>query len=113
MLRLTDRETMRARLERTVGNPVAKSSIDMAVWDALGKTLDLPVTELLGGYTDRMRVCHMLGFDEPAAMVAELQDDVTTSYEPDEPPEIETGMIPPEVSRARIGAGQPDQHLPA
>ena len=26
---------------------------------------------LLGGYTDRMRVSHMLGFDEPAAMVAE------------------------------------------
>ena len=25
------------------------------------------VTELLGGYTDRMRVSHMLGFDEPAA----------------------------------------------
>ena len=29
-LPLTDRETIRARLERTVGNPVAKSSIDMA-----------------------------------------------------------------------------------
>ena len=69
---------MRARLERTVGNPVAKSSIDMAVWDALGKTLDLPVTELLGGYTDRMRVCHMLGFDEPAAMVAEAERMRTT-----------------------------------
>ena len=31
------------------------------------------VTELLGGYTDRMRVSHMLGFDEPAAMVAEAE----------------------------------------
>ena len=77
-LPLTDRETIRARLERTVGNPVAKSSIDMAVWDALGKTLDLPVTNLLGGYTDRMRVCHMLGFDEPAAMVAEAERMRTT-----------------------------------
>jgi L-alanine-DL-glutamate epimerase-like enolase superfamily enzyme len=31
------------------------------------------VTELLGGYTDRMRVSHMLGFDEPAALVAEAE----------------------------------------
>ena len=70
-LTLLERETMQARLGRTVGNPVAKSSLDMAVWDALGRTLGLQVTELLGGYSDRMRVCHMLGFDEPAAMVAE------------------------------------------
>ena len=35
---------MHARLGRTIGNPAAKSAIDMAVWDALGKTIDLPVT---------------------------------------------------------------------
>ena len=45
----------------------------MAIWDALGRTLGLPVTDLLGGYTDRMRVSHMLGFDEPAEMVAEAE----------------------------------------
>jgi L-alanine-DL-glutamate epimerase-like enolase superfamily enzyme len=70
---LLEREVIMARLNRTVGNPVAKSAIDMAVWDALGRTLDLPVTEMLGGYTDRMRVSHMLGFDDPAAMVAEAE----------------------------------------
>ncbi|MDI6626099.1 MAG: enolase C-terminal domain-like protein [Rhodococcus sp. (in: high G+C Gram-positive bacteria)] len=68
---LLDREVIRSRLTRTVGNPVAKAAIDMAVWDALGRTLDLSVTEMLGGYTDRMRVSHMLGFDTPAAMVDE------------------------------------------
>jgi L-alanine-DL-glutamate epimerase-like enolase superfamily enzyme len=72
-LSLLERETMVSRLGRTVGNPVAKSAIDMAVWDALGRTLDVQVTELLGGYTDRMRVSHMLGFGEPAAMVAEAE----------------------------------------
>jgi len=72
-LSLLERETMVARLARTVGNPAAKAALDMAVWDALGRTLDVQVTELLGGYTDRMRVSHMLGFDEPAAMVAEAQ----------------------------------------
>ncbi|WP_190815848.1 mandelate racemase/muconate lactonizing enzyme family protein [Saccharopolyspora pogona] len=72
-LSLTDREVVAARLGRTVGNPAAKAALDMAVWDALGRTLDMRVTELLGGYTDRMRVSHMLGFDEPAAMVAEAE----------------------------------------
>ncbi|MEV6338813.1 enolase C-terminal domain-like protein [Nocardia vinacea] len=70
---LLQRETIAARLGRTVGNPAAKAAVDMAVWDALGRTLDVQVTDLLGGYTDRMRVSHMLGFDEPAAMVAEAE----------------------------------------
>jgi L-Ala-D/L-Glu epimerase / N-acetyl-D-glutamate racemase len=72
-LTLLERERVVARLGRTVGNPVAKAAVDMAVWDALGRTLGLPVTELLGGYTDRMRVSHMLGFAEPARMVAEAE----------------------------------------
>lgn len=72
-LTLTEREVIGGRLSRTVGNPTAKSAVDMAIWDALGKTLELPVSSLLGGYTDRMRVSHMLGFDDPAAMVAEAE----------------------------------------
>ena len=70
-LTLWERESLHARLGRTVGNPAARSALDMAVWDALGRSVDQPVSSLLGGYTDRMRVSHMLGFDEPAAMVAE------------------------------------------
>lgn len=72
-LTLLDREMMVARLNRTIGNPTAKAAVDMAIWDALGKTLQMPVTDLLGRYTDRMRVSHMLGFDEPATMVAEAE----------------------------------------
>ncbi|MGO4956022.1 mandelate racemase/muconate lactonizing enzyme family protein [Luteococcus sp. Sow4_B9] len=67
------RELHAARMERTVGNPAAKSSIDIAIWDAIGHTLQTNVSDLLGGYADSMRVSHMLGFDEPAAMVAEAQ----------------------------------------
>ncbi|MEX0427991.1 mandelate racemase/muconate lactonizing enzyme family protein [Nocardioides sp. DS6] len=77
-LTLLEREVVQARLGRTIGNPTAKAAIDMAMWDALGKTLDLPVSELLGGYTDRMRVSHMLGFEEPATMVAEAERMVDT-----------------------------------
>jgi hypothetical protein len=72
-LDLMDREQIHAHLARTVGNPTAKSSLDMAIWDAMARSLGYQVTELLGGYTDRMRVSHMLGFDEPAAMVAEAE----------------------------------------
>lgn len=72
-LTLTEREVVLARMNRTIGNPAAKSAIDMAIWDALGKTLGQPVTALLGGYTDRMRVSHMLGFASPEEMVAEAE----------------------------------------
>ncbi|MHC9291340.1 mandelate racemase/muconate lactonizing enzyme family protein [Mycobacterium sp. LTG2003] len=72
-LTLTEREVAGSRLARTVGNPTAKAAVDMAMWDAFGRTLGLSVGELLGGYTDRMRVSHMLGFDDPAKMVAEAE----------------------------------------
>lgn len=72
-LTLLEREAMVSRVNRTVGNPTAKAAVDMAIWDALGQTLQTPVSELLGGFTDRMRVSHMLGFDEPAKMVAEAE----------------------------------------
>lgn len=65
------REAIHARLRRTVGNPTAKAALDMALWDIVGQAFDVPVTELLGGFGDRMRVSHMLGFADPAAMVDE------------------------------------------
>lgn len=77
-LTVLERERAHARMGRTVANPTAKSAIDMAMWDALGKTLDLSVNELLGGYTNRMRVCHMLGFDEPRNMVVEAERIIET-----------------------------------
>jgi len=70
---ILEREVVRSRLERTVGNPVAKAAIDMAVWDAIGQTLGVSVSELLGGFTDRMRVSHMVGFAPAAEMVAEAE----------------------------------------
>lgn len=70
---LMEREQIQTKINRTVGNPVAKAAVDMAIWDAMGKTMGYQLTELLGGYTDRMRVSHMLGFDDPAAMVDEAQ----------------------------------------
>ncbi|MEU0469382.1 mandelate racemase/muconate lactonizing enzyme family protein [Amycolatopsis thermoflava] len=70
-LPLLAREQVRAKLARTVGNPTAKAALDMAMWDAWGRTAGRPVHELLGGYTDHLRVSHMLGFDDPARMADE------------------------------------------
>jgi len=64
-------EVIHSRLNLTVANPAAKAVIDMAVWDVIGQSLGVPVTELLGGYGNRMRVGHMIGFGEPAEMVTE------------------------------------------
>ncbi|MGO1851773.1 MAG: enolase C-terminal domain-like protein [Microbacteriaceae bacterium] len=66
-----DREKIHAVMRRTIHNQVAKGALDIAIWDAIGKTVGQPVHRLLGGYTDSMRVSHMLGF-RPAA---ELVDD--------------------------------------
>jgi len=46
-----------------------------------------------------------------ARLFAELQDDILTSYDRDEPPDLDTGMIDPRVGTARIGAGPGDVYL--
>ncbi|MFJ3776301.1 mandelate racemase/muconate lactonizing enzyme family protein [Streptomyces sp. NPDC090075] len=68
-----EREAVHERLDRTVGNPTAKAAIDMALWDILGQAAGMPVSGLLGGYTDRMRVSHMVGFAPAAEMVADAE----------------------------------------
>jgi L-alanine-DL-glutamate epimerase-like enolase superfamily enzyme len=50
----------------------------MALWDILGQSAGISVTDLLGGYTDRVQVAHMLGFGEPGAIVAEAERMRTT-----------------------------------
>jgi L-Ala-D/L-Glu epimerase len=72
-IEIVDRERIHAVLRRTVNNQVAKGAIDVAVWDAIGKTLGTPVHKLLGGYTDRMRVSHMLGFRPADELLDEAQ----------------------------------------
>lgn len=64
-----EREKIRADIARTVGNPTAKASLDMAIWDACGQAMGVSVNALLGGWTDHMQVSHMLGFDTPQVMV--------------------------------------------
>lgn len=66
------REQIRQVLSRTFHNATAKGSIDIALWDIIGQALHMPVTRLLGGYTDRLRVSYMLGFKEGSELVDEV-----------------------------------------
>lgn len=68
-----EREAIHARMNRTVANPTAKAAVDMAIWDIIGQSLGVTVTELLGGHGRSMRVAHMLGLATVPEMVAEAE----------------------------------------
>ena len=68
-----DREKVHAIMHRTIHNQVAKGAVDIALWDLMGKALETPVHKLLGGYTDSMRVSHMLGFKPAEELLDEAQ----------------------------------------
>jgi L-alanine-DL-glutamate epimerase-like enolase superfamily enzyme len=74
-----DREAVHAKLDRTIANHTAKAAIDMAMWDLMGQATGRSVSELLGGYSNRMRVAHMVGFAPAQEMLAEAQQ-VRDSY---------------------------------
>ena len=55
------------------GHGYGKSAIDIACWDILGKSVGLPVYELLGGDTgDSVTIQSSIGTDTPEAMVADI-----------------------------------------
>ncbi|WP_312178979.1 enolase C-terminal domain-like protein [Arthrobacter sp.] len=74
-----DRSKIQLVLRRTVHNPTAKGALDIALWDAIGISLGTPVHKLLGGFTDSMRVSHMLGF-KPAAQLLDEALEVRSVY---------------------------------
>ncbi|WBL19490.1 mandelate racemase/muconate lactonizing enzyme family protein [Citricoccus sp. NR2] len=65
-----DREKVHAIMHRTIHNQVAKGAVDIALWDLAGKACGVPVHKMLGGWTDSLRVSHMLGF-KPAEELLE------------------------------------------
>ncbi|MBN2354996.1 mandelate racemase/muconate lactonizing enzyme family protein [candidate division KSB1 bacterium] len=63
--------------------PVAKGeyimaigSVDIAVWDIIGKALNLPVYKVLGAYTEKIRVYAAGGYYEEGKTIADLVEEV-------------------------------------
>ncbi len=63
-------EALMARLDRHLpGHVYAKSALDIALWDLLGKVANLPLTALLGGrQAGRLPVYHSISCLEPEEM---------------------------------------------
>jgi muconate cycloisomerase len=65
-----------AQMDRNVrGNRIAKSAVEMALWDALGKRLGVPVAQLFGGRTVQdMPVAWTLASGNSDTDIAEAQE---------------------------------------
>ena len=59
--------TVAARMDAVLaGHAYAKAAVDIAVYDALGRTLGVPVSTLLGGaLVDRVPAYHAIGIETP------------------------------------------------
>ncbi|HEY7716081.1 MAG TPA: enolase C-terminal domain-like protein [Candidatus Binatia bacterium] len=66
-------ETVHALMDKTVkGYPYCKAAIDAALYDVVGKALNLPAYQLLGGLCrDRVPIAHSLGLMEIEKAVEE------------------------------------------
>jgi L-alanine-DL-glutamate epimerase-like enolase superfamily enzyme len=63
------------------GHPYAKSAIDMACWDLLGKKADLPLAELLGGrHGTRVDLYRSIAQDSPSRMAARARSYQAEGY---------------------------------
>lgn len=61
--------------------PTAKAAIDIACFDAVGKTLNVPIYQLLGGkYHDQYPITHVLSIRSPEQMAEEAFQKVQEGY---------------------------------
>lgn len=62
-------------------NGTIVSGLEMALWDIKGKSLNVPVYELLGGAArDKIRVYSWIGGDRPSEVVEQAQDRVDRGF---------------------------------
>lgn len=75
-------EKLLEKMDKTVvGNSFAKASIELAIWDIIGKSLQKPVYKLLGGlYRDKIQVVWALGIKKTDKMAEEAQKYVEIGF---------------------------------
>lgn len=63
------------------GVPTAKAAIDIACYDLIGKTLDVPVYTLLGGrFHKEFPITHVLSINSPEKMASEAMERAQQGY---------------------------------
>ena len=85
------------------GGSFAKAAIEMALWDARGKSMQLPVYQLLGGrHRDRLAVTWALGAEPAEAVAAEILEKLAqrrhSSFK------LKMGAVDAKADVARVGA---------
>jgi o-succinylbenzoate synthase len=69
---LEDHQGLQARLDFVRGHPMAKSSVEMAFWDLLGKLKGFSLRQLLGGKHIRVEVGVSVGIQETPQVLIEV-----------------------------------------
>lgn len=63
-----------------VGSPSAKAAIDMAIYDLLGKSLGIPLYQLLGGKSQELTTDITISLASPEEMVAECRGRMESGF---------------------------------
>jgi L-alanine-DL-glutamate epimerase-like enolase superfamily enzyme len=95
-----------------IGHNHAKTALDVACWDAFGKSVGLPVCELLGGSTGRpMPMISSIHVGDPEEMRARVADHRARGYRGHS---VKIGALDdeggPALDAERIGASLADRH---
>ncbi|WP_231474203.1 dipeptide epimerase [Enterococcus saccharolyticus] len=64
-----------------LGNGAAKTAIDIACYDIMGKIAGLPLYQLLGGYQDHVHTDMTVSIDTPAVMASEAKKWVDQGFQ--------------------------------
>jgi muconate cycloisomerase len=92
-----------AFLDRAIaGGQFAKAAVEMALWDARGKALSVPLFELLGGlYRDRIPVTWAVGADPVDTVIREIEEKLAAGSHRSF--KLKMGASEPAEDVARIG----------
>lgn len=63
-----------------VGNTAAKAAIDIALYDLIGKHMNAPLYQVLGGYSNSFLTDVTIGIDTPETMANEAKDRVAQGF---------------------------------
>lgn len=80
-MNLADHELIFQRLNRClIGNNSAKAAVDMAIYDLLAKSLQIPLYQLLGGIAHKVETDITISLDDIETMVADSRKRISEGF---------------------------------